>query len=111
MTHPNASKLNAGKMFPIMAEDWRDERLGMVRFIHPGIPWSVIEPHREQAKHNHDQTLERLAERGGLSAGEAVCVLEDKPLTFGKFPPHHESLARLIQIVTERLLAQQPKDC
>jgi hypothetical protein len=43
------------------------------------IPWSVIEPHDAQARHNHGgQTLARLAERGGLSACEAVAVLEDR---------------------------------
>lgn len=45
----------------------------------PSIPWSLIEPHEAQAKRNHDQTLQRLAERGGLSPCEAVAVLEDRP--------------------------------
>lgn len=41
------------------------------------IPWSLIEPHGEQAKINHQQSLERLNQRGGLSPMEAVAVLED----------------------------------
>lgn len=41
----------------------------------PSIPWSVIAPCEAQAKRNHDQTLERLAERGGLDSGEACAVL------------------------------------
>jgi hypothetical protein len=50
---------------------------------HPGppalpLPWAIIEPHREQAMRNHSQTLERLRERGGLSACEAVAILEDR---------------------------------
>lgn len=43
------------------------------------IPWEVIRPHEAQARHNHGgQSLDRLAERGGLSPSEAVAVLEDR---------------------------------
>lgn len=45
------------------------------------IPWRAIEPHRQQAYNNHAQTLERLAQRGGLSPGEAVAVMEDREWT------------------------------
>lgn len=31
------------------------------------IDWDLIERHRGQAEENHGQSLERLAERGGLS--------------------------------------------
>lgn len=43
------------------------------------IPWDMIEPHRDQAKKNHMQSLERLAERGGLTWDELACVLADRP--------------------------------
>lgn len=59
------------KLFPIMVG-----RSGHRAYAY--IPWSVIEPHEEQAKRNHSQTLARLAERGGLSACEALAVLEDR---------------------------------
>jgi len=43
------------------------------------IPWAMIAPHEGQARRNHcGQTLQRLAERGGLSACEAIAVLEDR---------------------------------
>ena len=42
------------------------------------VPWSLLEPHREQADTNHGQTLERLAERGGLDPCEMWCVINDK---------------------------------
>jgi hypothetical protein len=48
------------------------------------IPWAMIEPHRKQALNNHSQTLERLAERGGLSEAECLLVLEDRPLFEGR---------------------------
>lgn len=41
----------------------------------PSIPWEMIEPYERQALKNHDQTLKRLAERGGLSPAEAVCIM------------------------------------
>lgn len=41
------------------------------------VPWAMLAPHEERAKRNHSQSLERLAERGGLDAGEAMCVLLD----------------------------------
>ena len=43
------------------------------------IPWDMIAPHEQQAVRNHSQTLERLAERGGLSYSEAIAVLTDRP--------------------------------
>lgn len=72
-------------IFPIMVghdprEAIKEARAsgGMVLVI--GLPWAMIEPHEAQAKRNHGgQTLKRLAERGGLSAGEAVAVLNDGP--------------------------------
>ena len=41
------------------------------------IPWDAIAPHEAQALRNHHQTLERLAERGGLSWVETYAVLTD----------------------------------
>ena len=44
------------------------------------IPWDMIAPHEAQALKNHGQTIARLAERGGLSAAEAVAVLNGQRL-------------------------------
>lgn len=41
------------------------------------IPWNLIAPHENQARKNHFQSLERLAERGGLSPEELWCVFKD----------------------------------
>lgn len=54
----------AEKMFPIMSKDERT-----------GIPWRVIAPHEAQAQRNHGQSLQRLAERGGLCWSETWGVL------------------------------------
>ena len=39
------------------------------------LPWALIAPHAKQAIANHGQTLERLAERGGLSFTEAAAIM------------------------------------
>lgn len=43
------------------------------------IPFAMIAPHEAQALSNHGQTLERLAQRGGLAACEAIDILEHRP--------------------------------
>jgi hypothetical protein len=44
------------------------------------VPWAMIAAHNKQAKLNHcGQDLEHLAKRGGLSACEALAILDDRP--------------------------------
>jgi hypothetical protein len=65
----------------------------------PSIPWWVIAPHEAQARINHGgQTLERLADRGGLSPTEALAVLEDRtfPRTFDA-KADHDRLAAMVE--------------
>jgi hypothetical protein len=61
------------------------------------IPWSVIAPHEKQALSNHGQTLNRLAERGGLAACEAIDIIEGRPWNSSKHCIENEH--RLINIV------------
>lgn len=44
------------------------------------VPWSFVEKFRQQALVNHDQTLERLAERGGLSPEEMYLAAHGRKL-------------------------------
>ena len=61
------------RRFPIM-HGWQ----GGAVTRRDSIPWELIAPHEAQAQRNHGgQTLQRLAERGGLDAMEAVAVIED----------------------------------
>lgn len=66
------------KMFPVLfghGDHRRElESLGCPR----EVPWSLLEAHEKQALRNHDQSLQRLAERGGLSPCEMVAVIEDR---------------------------------
>lgn len=67
--------------FPVLWPCRRDEiarhtDLGCPR----SVPWSLVEPHAQQAERNHGgQSLSRLAERGGLCPSELCAVLEDRP--------------------------------
>lgn len=43
------------------------------------IPWSLVEPLRKSAMEGHNQTLERLDERGGLSVIELYVHVHQIP--------------------------------
>lgn len=64
----------------------------------PSVPWRIIAMHEPQAMENHDQTLERLAQRGGLRPSEMVAVLEDRKW---RSMPDDEARKRLFEIVDQ----------
>lgn len=68
------------KRFPVLpSQGGRAEREMRERMNCPtSVPWAMLAPHEAQALSNHDQTLRRLAERGGLSPMEMICILEDR---------------------------------
>jgi hypothetical protein len=67
------------------------------------LPWALIAPHEGRALKNHDQTLERLAQRGGLSFTEAYAVLTDKDCSAVK---HDEPAQRAARAVIEKMIAE-----
>lgn len=60
------------------------------------IPSRMIVPHERQAQKNHGQSLARLAERGGLSASEAVAVIEGHDYRFILEGEAHRQLGILL---------------
>jgi hypothetical protein len=58
------------------------------------FPIAFFEPHREQAYRNHSQSLERLAERGGLGWGEAIAILNDNDNRYKDVAENREWLRR-----------------
>lgn len=64
------NELYWGRKFPVM--------LGPAATVKMEVPWGLVEPFNKSALRNHDQTLERLAERGGLSPQELWCVVNAK---------------------------------
>lgn len=79
------------RMFTIMISTSRDDneitqaRKFGTPYLCVCIPWEMIAPHERQADRNHSQTLDGLNRRGGLSACEALAVLEDRP--WRRMPP------------------------
>lgn len=84
--------MNEPKQFPILL----DYPLPARNRRRLTIPWEMIAPHEAQAKRNHDQTLERLAYRGGLSPREAVAVIQGVPF---RDVPEGDAEERLEQLV------------
>lgn len=101
----DAEKAKEWRPFPIM-QDWKKRQDG--RAI-TSIPWGVIAPHEEQARRNHDQSLKRLAERGGLSPCEAIAVLLGRPLRQIDGSHTDDDLRKLITLTLTFDVEQQPE--
>lgn len=72
------------------------------------LPWSLIAPHEAQAIKNHGQTLERLAERGGLGFAEAAAILEDRdyrPICWPGQEPSQDAARSYLALLMARLTA------
>lgn len=78
------------KFMPLLRAKWNDP----LRFI----PWAAIEPHAAQAMANHGQTLEKIADRGGLSPSEALAIIEDRRFSIMPRAEAETRLARLVSI-------------
>nr|WP_295941241.1 hypothetical protein [uncultured Acidovorax sp.] len=74
------------------------------------LTWTLIEPHRQQAMDNHGQTLEKLADRGGLSFCEAAAILEDRKWSKIVWPAGHERAEDPARCYLERLIATRQRD-
>jgi hypothetical protein len=85
-----------------------EQRFPVIR-TDQSVPWAVVAPHEAQAKRNHGQTLERLAQRGGLDWGELLRVLEDRTYTGQGLEPRAEArvLAHVAQFYQAALAARE----
>lgn len=71
---------SSARRFPVLL-GWHEDRGGNDDFPR-SIPWEAIEPHRQQAESNHcGQTLERLAQRGGLDPSEIYLAVNGLPFS------------------------------
>jgi hypothetical protein len=68
------------------------------------IPWEAIAPYEGHAQENHQQSLERLAERGGLSPVEAFFVMTGRRWQGERFTDalEREACAFLDKVVRDR---------
>ena len=70
------------------------------------IPFALIAPHDAQARSNHGgQNLDKLASRGGLSACEALAILENR--RWHAMPDSLEAQRLLINKVRDWRAAQR----
>lgn len=96
------------KMFPILFGHRVKEEIEAVRrdfgtSIVIALPWPMLAAHERQADKNHSQTIQRLADRGGLSACEACAVLEDR--SYREMTPF-AAHARLKELFMEYVAAE-----
>jgi hypothetical protein len=68
------------KRFPVITGQSRLPQAIRARWPR-SVPWTFVEPHRAQIQSNHDQTLERLAQRGGLAPDELWLAAHAQPLS------------------------------
>ena len=67
------------RTFPVLWDRWdREGKALEVADCPQRVPWDFVAEHRQQCLNNHDQTPERLAERGGLGVAEMVYVVRDE---------------------------------
>lgn len=67
--------------FPVLWQGTREYKTTLEREGCPRtVPWDFVAEHESMCKQNHDQTTQRLAERGGLSPEEMVAVVEHHSL-------------------------------
>lgn len=65
--------------FPVLIQVIGREMQGYYAAHCPlSVPWALLAPHEKQAWLSHNQSLSRLAERGGLAPCEMVAVIEDR---------------------------------
>jgi hypothetical protein len=86
------TEIKTRRSFPIMAVKGRFALT---------LPWAMIAPHEAQAQENHRQSLERLAERGGLSASEAWAVMNGVGLRdYRRWPTDEAAFKWLVERVS-----------
>ena len=66
------------------------------------IPYDIIAPHEGQALENHVQTLQQLAERGGLDWAEILAILRGKRRSFVYDISRDEAKAAVLAYIEEK---------
>lgn len=67
------------------------------------VPWNFVEQGRQRIEANHGQTLERLAQRGGLCWYELHCGLTNNKLDFKSKLDHNYFEAEVKRLLQEWL--------
>ena len=82
------------------------ERFPVLQAIYNGhkltVPLALVQAHARQAEANHYQSVERLAQRGGLSWAELAAVLDDRPFAKMTNDEAHEAVMRHVICFLDR---------
>ncbi len=99
--------------FPILTDYSRKDQEAMRHAGSPYLvvcaPWAMMAAHERQAESNHGHTIQRLAERGGLSPCEALAVIEDRRWTRLPVDEANEKLRAAIEVWLARDAAAEGK--
>jgi len=63
------------------------------------VPWAAVAPFQRRALSSHGQTLERLADRGGLAVWELVALLRDAPFRSTINMPIEEAVTAINSLI------------
>jgi hypothetical protein len=63
------------------------------------VPWELLVPFEGRAIANHEQSLERLAARGGLGVVEMIAVLENKNYLHVPWKSDEAAVPRLLELI------------
>lgn len=89
------------RMMPVTGEWSRKEHRHLPNLK---IPWAMLADHDQQAIRNHaGQDLNRLWERHGISACEALAILDDRPWHAMGTEESHAELARRIEVYSANI--------
>jgi hypothetical protein len=76
-----------GRRFPILLDHIQRK---LNRDLPTQVPWEMLEPFEDNAKRNHDQSLEVLASRGGLGPTEIIAIIEGRGFSWIMAQPKDE---------------------
>lgn len=88
------------KVHPTSRSEWKDHNCP------EKVPYSLLS--EEQAKRNHDQTLDRLNERGGMGVLELLDNIHKRRLSHGRESIQH--LEELKRILVARLIPEAKEE-
>jgi len=94
----------AARTFPVL---WQGNRVYLKTLSDLGcprsVPWAFIAEHAEWCQHNHGQSQERLAERGGLSPEEIVAVVRNTRLHVAEARDYFHDPPKAVAMLKEAL--------
>lgn len=87
------------RQFPMLLDHRELRELGLTQ--RPRVPWAWLEPHEDQALQNHGQTLQRLAERGGLDPREMLSIITGKKWSAYQSMSLEEAMQKINDLVAQ----------